>query len=372
MFDLALKVFLLLSPIFFIPLNGFLAKLQFYQFGYFTNSLLIRQLQFFQYGTLCLFLIALFDKPRRQFQNKTFALLFLICLWSVSIHPETIKNFPNIFLGFLLYYLVVVYTKDVKSVIRAIIVVSALNTIFAILQHCGIFLIYKPRPEIFGQPEIFGLMSHKGHLGVYQALAVPICYAINPLLSFIPLIGLFLSKSLTAIIPMTIGMSFLLIKRIHKLRQIGMPFFGCLIFFTIILYGNIFRSFFYRFGTRTFVWVETLKMIIQKPLAGYGIGTFKFLRQPSADITVEYTDPYSLYLMIIHAVGIFGILALSLFLWNKFINFKNNTHIAEGIFTSCLILLFVGAGLCFLNYPRLAGTAIVLFGLLAIKKEEIC
>ncbi len=355
MFDLALKIFLLLSPIIFLSF-GYAARYQWYQFGYFSSSISLLQLQFFQYGIIMLFLTALFEKPKRIFQDKYFGILFALCIWSVFLHPKTIQNFHNILLGFLLYYLVVSYAKNVKPILKVVVIVSTLNTLFAILQFFHINFIYYPKADIIG------LMSYKSQLGIYQALALPICYALNPYLSIIPLIGLLLSKSVTALIPAIIGMVFLFRKKISKIQFSFMYF---MVFMTIIAFICI--KFFNKLSLRFDVWVVTLQMIFKKLFYGYGIGTFKYVNTKH----VEYTDPYSLYLGITHALGILGIIALILFLKDKFIGFKNNALIMQGLFASCLILVLCGLGYSFLDYPRLAGTAIVLFGLLTITKGEL-
>lgn len=352
MFDLALKIFLFLSPIIFLSF-GYAARFQWYQFGYFSSSLSLLQLQFFQYGTVMLFLTALFDKPKRLFQDKYFGILFALCIWSVFLHPKTIQNFHNILLGFLLYYLVVSYAKNIKPILKVVVVVSVLNTIFAILQFFNIHLIY------YKTPEIIGLMSYKSQLGIYQALALPICYALNPYLSIIPLIGLLLSKSITAIIPAILGMAYLFRKKIFKIQ---FSFIYFMVFISSIILLCI--KFFYKLSLRFDVWTVTLQMIFKKWFYGYGAGTFKYVNSKH----IEYTDPYSLYLGVMHALGILGILALILFLINKFKGFKNNSLIAQGLFASCLILVLCGFGYSFMDYPRLAGTAIVLFGLLTIMK----
>ena len=356
MFDLALSIFLLLSPIIFTSF-GFAARYQWFQFGYFSSSINLLQLQFFQYGIVMLFLTALFNKPKRIFQGKYFGILLGLCIWSVFLHPKTIQNFHNILLGFLLYYLVVSYSKNVREILKVVVAVSALNTLFSILQFFHINFIYYPKADIIG------LMSYKSQLGIYQALALPICYALNPFLSIIPLIGLLLSKSVTAIIPAIIGMAYLFRKKIYKLQFTYIYFMAFA--FSIIFLGV---KFFQKLSLRFDVWVVTLKMIMNKWFYGYGIGTFKYVNSRHT----QYDDPYSLYLGITHALGVLGVIALAFFISSKFRGFKDNSSVAQGLFTSCLVLALCGLGYSFLDYPRLAGTTIVLFGLSTVIKMEVC
>src|SRR3990167_5697095 len=110
MFNIFLMIFLLLSPVLFLPLSiPGLPSLQFYQFGYFGNSIGLSQYQLFHYMVIILFIAALFDRHKRIFESKFFASIFLISILSFYLHPKTVKFFPAVFLGFLLYYLVVCY-----------------------------------------------------------------------------------------------------------------------------------------------------------------------------------------------------------------------------------------------------------------------
>ena len=65
-----------------------------------------------------------------------------------------------------------------------------------------------------GIDRTYGLMKLESHLGTYQALSIPILYMFNPILAIIPLIGLLLSKTSTAIIGAVIGI--ILLKRIPQ------------------------------------------------------------------------------------------------------------------------------------------------------------
>ncbi|KKL79005.1 hypothetical protein LCGC14_2019210, partial [marine sediment metagenome] len=67
MFDIALFIFLLLSPIILLPAIGNVTALQFYQFGMIDSTNLMLQLQFFQFGIVSLFIISLFQKRAREY-----------------------------------------------------------------------------------------------------------------------------------------------------------------------------------------------------------------------------------------------------------------------------------------------------------------
>jgi len=361
MFDLTLKIFLLLTPILYTSF-GFAARYQWYQFGYFSGSISLLQLQLFQYGIVALFLAALFDRPKRIFEDKLFAILFVVCAWNMFPHPITIKSFPTVFLGFLLYYLIVTYTKNVKSILKIVVVVSALNTIFAIFQSFGVYYPFNHDPNPLHDSFIMGLMSYKTNLGIYQAISLPICYVLNPYLAIIPAIGLALSKSGTAIIPAVIGMAYLCRHKLFKVKYINIYIVS---FCSLVVLYCV--KFFSKLNVRIDVWENTIALIHQKLFYGYGIGTFEYINARS----IKYTDPYSLYLGVTHALGIFGIIALLIFIISKFVGFKYRTQISKGLIASCLILAICGLGYSFMDYSRLAGTSIALFGLLTVQKMEV-
>jgi len=358
MFNIALGIFLFLSPILFIPLSvPAVATLQFYQFGYFTNNIDVVQLQIFMYGTILLLLAALSSYPRRTVSNGFLNLVLLVCVWSVYWHPVTIKLFPQVFLGFLLYYVVAVWAdvKHLRSLFWVIAAVSLLNMVFAILQFFNIhFLMFK-------QGEIIGLMGYKTQLGIYQAIAMPICFTLNPWLTIIPVLGLFLSHSGTATVAAVGGMWYFLWKKGLRIQSLPVwqSFLGLVAIYIYWHYGQM--------EIRIGSWIYAIKEGINHVLKGNGIGTFHYIG--IADHV--YTDPYSLYLEIFYSVGILGLIAFILFLGSQLVNRHSKCPVKLAIFSSCLILAIVGFGYSFLDYPRLAGTAIVLFGLLTADRKEI-
>jgi len=347
MFNFALALFLLLSPILVIPFNGFIAQFQWYQFGYFKPSVSLLQILFLQYGTLLLFVLALFSKVKRKFDNKYLGLLFLAYFLSLFNHPKTIVNLSMIIPGFILYYLTVSYSGKKKLFYWVIFLVSALNTIFAILQFFNIHLIYFPKDEIVG------LMNYKTQLGIYQALAIPIAYSLNPLLALIPTLGLLLSKSSTAIVSAFVGLAYLF--RL-KLKQLYIPL-GILIIYSIQ------HSLAHKFYLRWVVWKETLSLII-KDISGYGAGTFNYVSKSIDNVPIKFDEPYSIYLGVTYALGILGLAALIFFIKDSF-----RGVISRELVSACLILAVAGLGYSLFDYPRLAGTTVILFGLLNAEKN---
>lgn len=360
-FDIALGIFLFLSPVFInIFRSDTLAMLQFYQFGFLGNDNSIAQLQFFQYGIVALFLTAMCSKPQRIFKDDYAAILFFAFLLSIFLHPLGVKNFVTVFLGFLLYYLAVVYTKSPKRVLMAVVIIAVLNTVFAVLQYFKINLLYSPT----GRSD--GLMCLSSHLGVYQALAMPVCYSAHPLLLFIPLAGLLLSKSFLAIAVSLVAFGFIhrkrLISFVGKHGSVGFMLLLSLIAFLTIRYFGLLV---YKLSVRFSVWLHTIKLILERWHSGYGLVNFNF-KYPMG-LAKQH---YSVYLQAGYIFGVFGIVLLFFLLKDKFYHYENNTKTGQAVFLSCLILALAGAGLSFMDFPRLAGTAIVLFASLTIMKGD--
>ena len=371
MFDIALFIFLLLSPIILLPAIGNISALGFYQFGVISSSNAMLQLQFFQFGVIGLFIVSLFQKKIREYKDFWLSLFLVACLVSVFLHPISIKISVNIFLGFLLYKLVIEYTKNIKLVLIPIVIVCILNTIFAVMQSFGIHLIYNDTGRIDG------LMKISSHLGAYQALSIPILCIFNPILAIIPLIGLVLSKTFTAIVGVFIGMIYLLRKKIKE--PVWLIFLGLGSMWTMLcmslsaLVGLfIFKNWLAisrELLTRVWIWKET---IMNLSFTGVGFREFvKVYDLPQRFFTSVYigevfNSVYSTYLYIILSLGI---LSIPIFIWlYEQFKFKNQDRLSRCLFASSITLLIIGLGQSFMEFPRLAGTAIVIFGLLKIKQ----
>lgn len=311
------------------------------------------------YGVIALFIVSLFSNAKRSFNDTAANLFLLIAFINVYFHPKTIKFFPIIFLGFILYRLVSTCTdvKNLRSFFKVIAVVSLLNTAFAIFQFFGIHFIYQDKGEIIG------LMSYKTQFGIYQALALPICFYLNPWLVIIPAIGLLLSNSGTALIAGVIGMIYLLWKN-------GFRIYSSYIWVMIITSSAIFLyKHFHQLTIRFPAWIYAIKNSLSNIVVGNGVGTFKYVIERPKMYPLEYPDPYSIYLEVFYSFGILGIVAFLFFIKDKFSGIEKNS-IVTALSSSCLVLAVVGFGYSFMDYPRLAGTAIILFGLLTAVKGE--
>lgn len=353
MFDIALGIFLLVSPIFFMPMQvGNINALQFYQFGVLGNSgYNFMQLLFFYFAAVALFIIAMLSEPQRKFNDKWAVILFLSYCVSLFIHPIGIKMFGSVLMGMLLYYLVTVYTKNYKKLYKFIFAISLLNTVFAVLQFFKIYLIYTPNGRVDG------LMCLFTHLGVYQVIALPICYVLNPALIIIPIIGVVLSKSITAI---TIMFVWLIIKFAKRIISGGFlvvnMLLGILVYFIIHNWHLIIQ----KINIRLYVWIPTIKQIFQHLFDGHGIKPFLF--QHSIGL---YESPCSIYLSVIHQLGVLAVIPI-LMIIRRILSLKGSP-----VFESLIIVLFVGIEKPIFDFSRLTGTIIVLFAFLGIMKGEL-
>uniref|UniRef100_A0A6M3IWS1 O-antigen ligase n=1 Tax=viral metagenome TaxID=1070528 RepID=A0A6M3IWS1_9ZZZZ len=362
MFNILLGVFLFLSPVIFVfgnnaKVNGIIGGLQYYQFGTLALSSNIVQLQFFEYGIIVLFITALTTKSLRDFKDKWLALFLGLCAISVVLHPKTQVTFLIVALGILLYYLVVKYSKNINKLLYVIVFISTLNTIFAVLQFFNIHLIYKSAGNITG------LMFSSSHLGTYQALAVPIFYALNPILTIIPVIGLILAKSFTPLLALIIGLIYLFYPRRKEIFVNIAPMgwtiiLGVTIFFILRNYHLMF----YKLGLRLELWFSILKDIAHSPF-GHGLGAFS-----RVSVLGQWNWIYNEYLGIAYSIGILSLPIIYIFLKNKFTGAKNK--LARSVSASCLIAAIICLGQSAMSFPRLAGTIIILFGFMEILKRK--
>lgn len=359
MFDLALGIFLLLSPVFNLFLsnariNGQIAALNYYQYKALDISNNAVQLQFFQYGVFLLLAVALSQKPIREFKDRNFAGIFFMCVTSVLLHPKTVMNFTPVLCGFLLYYLIAVYAKNIKFLLLPIVIISVLNTFFAILQSFNIRFPYGSA----------GLMCSMSHLGAYQAIALPICFYLNPFLSIIPLIGIFISKSYAALFTSCFGLAYLLYPQRRKII-INLSLMGLIALFGvgIVLFSRYGHSIIYKLQLRLDVWGEAIRQVFLSPLAGRGLGVFSY-----TDKMGHWEWAYNEYLSIALYAGI-----PVLFFVYGFIKDKFKLGI-NGLFRIITASYFITTIICFvqpsLHFARLAGTIIAVFAFMEILKRE--
>lgn len=199
------------------------------------------------------------------------------------------------------------------------------------------------------------------HLGAYQAIVLPICYALNPFFVIVPIIGIVLSKSITAIFILLcwlIAISFTGIKikdRIFNISSFCVSM--SLLTLTILFLLHNWNLILQKINIRITVWIPALKDIFNRFFLGYGLKPFSF----NSPIGL-YENTCSIYLGIAWCLGI--LVLIPLFMLIKDI-FKSKNLI---LLTSILTALIIGIEKSIFDYPRLLGTTIILFGFLAVAK----
>ena len=351
-FDIALKIFLFLSPII-------------YKAG---EKAFDVQLQFFQFGIMALFICSLFVKEKRALKDKWLGGFLIVCFINVfhfNFHPVMAQAFLNIFLGAVLYYLVFACAKDIRSCLKVIITVSILNTILAGFQFFKLDFVNK-------ESIVCGFMNTTTHLGQYSAVAIPLTFLFNPYLALIPFLGLCLSKSITPFVAFVVGIIYFFRKKLFNLfGMVG--FMSILSAFAFLIIRN-YQYTLMKITMRGELWFNILKETFTRPFLGFGLGSFPLLSAQIYARQGQWDFIYNEYLGVAFSVGILGAVFFILFLWDKFRNI--NTKFQAILATSCVIVAVICLGQSPLHFARMAGTIIPLFAFLEIlkntKKEEIC
>lgn len=356
MFDFALKIFLFLAPIF-----------------YWRNLPLAQvQLQFFQFGVIFLFLVALSQPKQRDLKDKSLCFLGLVCLLNCFIAQTPLSKIAilNIVFAFLLYYLIVCYTKNIKSIFKIFLILSIVNIILALSQKLGFDFVYEKSSDCCG---LLGTVAYHGD---FQAIIVPLAIYINPFLIVFPVAGAILAKSATPLLALVIGLSYYLIKKRFGMIYI-LSLFSALLGF-ILYYRELLID---KVTMRLIVWAKALDLIFERPFEGWGFGSIKGFAK-------EFTWPqyatadrlYNDYLEFGLCIGIIGLIFLSIYICNKIKRYKRSDKdlLLNTVFASCLIAsiiclshspmapIFSGIG----QSPRIAIVIITVFAMLEILLQE--
>jgi len=318
---------------------------------------LVAGLLVFEFAVVLLLTVAFFSEQPRWFDERSFACLFGAVFTSVLWSPIGVKTLPYILLGFILYYLIVSYAKDLRAFIYPFLIISALNSLFAVLQKFGLQFIYET-----GRCD--GMMFLSSHMAFYQALAVPICYMLNPWFAIIPLIGLVLSGSVFPLLVSILVMSWLLVKT--KKNIFGLPFMGIYALFGIY-FLLISKELIHKLLLRSAVWIKSFDFT----LFGHGFGTFNI----NLPISGSSLTTYTIYGTVMHSMGILGFIALVYFISDKIFRYlKSEKYLALNcVFASFTTMTLCGLSQSFLDFPRLAFSSIsvVAFLTLLLMKGEL-
>ncbi|MCM8818203.1 MAG: O-antigen ligase family protein [Candidatus Omnitrophica bacterium] len=320
-----------------------------FQFAY--DYTIIKNLMGFLF---CIFLSIYYIYKRKEFEFSIFVYLPLIffawILISAFYAPfkfESAKSLEN----YILYFLIFIISSNLKIDKKIFYVWITSGIIASII---GIFQFYGPRHypiSTFGNPNFYAghiimvlslTLSNILNYKEYKNEKLGKFFSYIDILSlFFCLWGLILTNSRAAIMAFILTIPFMLY--LNNLEKKGiLKYVGLLItvFFIILYYPKILL--WYRTNIRFYIWQGTWKLIIKKPILGWGLGNFifyypyfrikeYFLQPESRNVT---NHPHNEYLEIWSETGLIGFLiflSLILFLIINFIKKKESNK-----------LLFVG------------------------------
>lgn len=352
-FNLALKVFLFLSPVFFFRQ---------YQLSFARGM-------FFILGTFALFAISLSCEPKRKFSNIWVSLFLLFAFIRMFFDNNGVEGewfnfwmvcaeFIYVFCGVLLFYIVYCYADIKENYFKPIIAVCVINAILVSAQLADKDFIWT------NAPSICGFMETSSQLGQYSALALPLFFHLNPWYILIPAFTLFASKSISPILAGVIGMAFLggFKGRILKIKAgVGV----LLVLLGLLNFGYI-RG---KFQCRPITWQKTLKVALQRPYLGWGYGSFR--EKVTGNIAIdslgkiEFKRAHNDYLHTAQEMGFPIMICAVIFFVVLFKKFKLAVKYKSTICleTSIIIVLINMSGQTLIRYASIAGTFIILLAL---------
>ena len=341
MVDIVTKILLLLTPIAYAHGGMNLHKLS---------------LRFFQIGIIALFGATLFDKPKRDAGELALpvSILLGLAIWNSCIHdfqPLDINAVCDLFYGVLGLTILVKYLGKPKECYKYIYWAVGINIAVMLFQKIGYtpithFAHYGSYTKCEG-----GIFGNISQLGMYIALALPFIWiaskwAFIALCAGIALCGK--SGEFTVLIPAGLMLFFRTPKRIRY--WVATLFLWVLIPFHKILWGSLL----FRWNN---VWRETIDMIFEKPITGWGLGVYYL---------TTAKEGFCSYLPFLFGVGLVGGLAWLIYVTRWYVKRFDNSVESISLLTFLL--------LCLIEYPidipRLWFTIISVMAFFIIKKKE--
>lgn len=362
-FNFVLKLFLFLSPIF---------TFRAYQFS-FARGL------FFVLGAFVLFGISLGCEPKRRFSNIWVSLFLLLAFIRIFFDNSfgnsqaewfnfwiSCAGFIYVFCAVLLFYIVYAYADNIKQYLIPIMWVCVLNFILTLAQIFNYDFMWTHTPSLCG------FMENSSQLGQYSAMSLPILFYLNPILAIIPVITLFLSKSISPLLASAVGMAILGgFKGRILIIKAGV---GVLLVLVGLLNFGYIQA---KFQCRPIMWQKTLKTALQKPYLGWGYGSFgdKVLNNKNCGSLggVEFSRPHNDYLHTAQELGFPILIAVGMFfagLFKKFIAIKNKDKLLLCLASLIIIVLINMCGQSEIRYASIAGSFVILLALFCIKLNE--
>ncbi len=363
-FNLALKIFLFLSPIFFFR----------------DYQLSMARGLFFVTGSFALFGISLGLTPKREFSNVWISAFLLLALIRAFIGNDigdgewfnfwmNFAGFIYVLAGVLLFYVVYVYTENIKQYFTPIVCVCILNFILVFAQFINYDFMWL---QTGYDTKYCGFIGLASQLGQYSAMSFPIMFFIHPLLSIIPLFTLLLSKSISSLIALTVGacfMSWQYKKRIYIV----------LIIIAVALLSVFnFKYIKTKYYARPEVWKSTLNLALKKPYLGWGYRSYT--REITSDKLVdkignrEVQRPQNDWLHTAQELGFPIVVCVAMFFFGLFKKFKSlgrgKDKLIVCLATPIVIVLVNMSGQSLIRYSSVASTFIVLLALFCIRIDS--
>ena len=362
LFNLTLKTFLFLSPIFFFR----------------DYSLSLARGMFFILGTFVLFGISLSLEAKRKFSNVWVSLFLLLAFIRMFFdnnlgNPQqewfnfwlSCSGFIYVFCGVLLFQIVYCYAEDIKQYFKPIVYICVLNLLLTSIQIFNYDFMWT------NAPSLCGFMGISSQLGQYSAMSIPILMFISPWLAIIPLCTLFMAKSVSSIVACAFGMAVFSVLR-HVRKEIVIVTISILAIWLAFNFGYV-RA---KFQCRPIMWQKTLKVALQKPYLGWGYRTFQDRVVKTKAVGsiggVEYSRAHNDYLHTAQELGFPIVIVIGGFfigLIRKFKAKKNKDKLTYILGASVLIALINGCGQTLIRYASIASTFIILLAFFTIKLE---
>lgn len=325
------------------------------------------QLQFFVIGVMVLLGLSFLSYPQREYSNLwvgIFVLLAVVNVMAYKFHPKVITGATLIFLGSLLYRLVICYVHDMNDCLRWLLALIPLNFVMVLLQLVGHDFIN----ENFGG--ICGLMMSPSHLGVLMVLLIPLVLAKGRWLAFLAIFCIFASKSITPILGLVGALIFYYW---HKGRSKVLISFCAISLIGGAISLNGFSYTKLKLLGRLEVWEQSLRWAFTKPLTGMGLGSFAEISKTFQSWQGWWQTPQNTYIGLLFAIGVPAIIILFSFLIDLYK--RTEPHLKNGKvlpFASSLMgLLIIMMGQSCMQYARIFVPAIAIVAFLEIKIREV-
>ena len=325
--------------------------------------------------------------------NPFLSIFTILCVFSTffitNISPRAIILLIQLYLGYICAYGLSKFNqKQRKIVLRGILSLVFLQCFWLILQLFNKDPIFKSLYNY--NLAIVGLSGSKDQLGSFFALITPVLMNFHPLLIFVSIFGLVLSKSSFAFMAAIIGGLLyyrLLDKKKFKFLSLILVVFGICF---VLTYDKPKLA---DFGIRANVWNYSIKSVIKgniyieknnmkvivntNPLFGYGFGNyltiFPYVPQSEAQkyfnakfqfncITEKFTHAHNdfvEYFFELGWLGLFAMIGLVLnFIWG-FIKSKKSPELIL-YFSSIVVYLLNSTG-NFLSQMAMSGAFLIIF-----------